>query len=145
MTTISNEGIIAPFSYTSYGQQSVENPTPEEIVVGPTGGKQSKIDEWPSELPPAALLAVSRVMQEGARKYGSRNWHNISVKSELDHALRHALIFMRLSEYKLGSGACEQYDAETGRFMLEELAHAATRMLMALDQFIRAGEVGQSE
>ncbi len=99
----------------------------EEMETNAAGGKQTLIAEWPSELPPRAMLAISKVMAEGRRKYGSLNWHSIPViandycAGELDHALRHIYLW--------------QITGET-----EELAHAATRAVMALDQVLREQE-----
>ena len=98
----------------------------EEIAVTNGGGKQSRIEEACSELPPFAMLSLSQVLAQGTAKYGSLNWHNISVKSELDHALRHTFQFLLLEN-------CSGSSIERMR----ELSHAACRLVMALDQFIR--------
>jgi len=101
---------------------------PKYTEVTPTGGKQSIISGQMTEVPPWALIEVSKVMKLGAEKYGHHNWHKISVMSEIDHAMEHTLNFMIIVE-----------DADDTYYekCLEELSHAAARMLMALDQFIR--------
>ena len=97
------------------------------IETNPNGGKQSKIDGFPTLIPARALLSVSRVMKEGGQKYGKDNWHNIPVSSdgsyagELDHAIEHYLNFMVTGE-------------------LEELEHFVARAIMALDQHLREKE-----
>ena len=106
--------------------EPIAPPDTEDIVVTKGGGKQSFIQEAFTELPPMGLAAIARVCRKGAEKYGSLNWHNISVRSELDHALRHAYKFL-LEDNHDGSIQA-QY---------EELSHAATRMIFALDQFLR--------
>jgi hypothetical protein len=69
---------------------------------------------------PRALAAVGRVMTEGAKKYGSCNWHKISAESNLAHAVVHAMNFQ-------------------AEYFYEELTHCAARCMMALDQYLREG------
>jgi hypothetical protein len=46
-------------------------------------------------LPPAAIFAVSRVFEEGAKKYGDHNWKKgIPLSRYLDSALRHTFKHM---------------------------------------------------
>jgi len=46
-------------------------------------------------LPPTAILRVARHFEEGAKKYGDRNWEKgIPINSFIDSALRHILKFM---------------------------------------------------
>ncbi len=89
--------------------------TDGETVVNAAGGKQSKIAERPTLLPPRATLAVSAVLTAGAAKYGESNWHLISTNEHLDHALRHIFKY-------LANDATESH-----------LSHAACRLLMALE------------
>lgn len=97
-----------------------------EITTNNQGGKQSKITEMCSELPPYALLKVAEVCGTGAAKYGSLNWHKIPVMSEMDHALRHGLRFLAY------------WNAQADYHLLEEeLSHFTTRAIFALDQLIR--------
>ena len=98
-----------------------------ELTCNKHGGKQSKIHGACSELPPYATLELSRILEEGARKYGSKNWHKISVLSEIDHALNHIFRFL----------AVHTTYAEMKEHELEDLSHGACRMMMALDQYIR--------
>lgn len=92
----------------------------EEIEIVAGGGKGTKREGWPTEIPPRALLEVAKVMKHGAEKYGSKNWHGNTVNVELDHALNHIYLFL----------------ADEG-FDVEELSHAAARCLMALDHVLR--------
>lgn len=88
----------------------------------PDGAKQSKLDERCDLLPPRALLAVSRVLHEGAEKYGENNWFTIPVTSHLNHMVRHVF------KYFMGDRS------------EKHLEHAACRALMALDKFLRDEE-----
>ena len=110
----------------SFESHAKLSPDTEEITVTSGGGKQSKIEEACSELPPLAMLNLAQVLAQGAAKYGSLNWHNISVKSELDHALRHTFRFLLMENLQvpLAERVCE-------------LSHATCRLVMALDQYIR--------
>lgn len=95
----------------------------EEIETVPTGGKGTKRQGYPTEIPPKALLEVSKVMKHGADKYGSKNWHGNTVYVELDHCLTH------LYQYLDNGG-------------VDELSHAAARCLMALDHVLRRQQAG---
>jgi len=110
----------------SFESHAKLSPDTEEITITSGGGKQSRIEEACSELPPFAMLSLAQVLAQGAVKYGSLNWHNISVKSELDHALRHTFRFLLMENLQVPSAE-----------RVCELSHAACRLVMALDQFIR--------
>ena len=101
-----------------------------EIETTASGGKNTRLYCSMTEVPPSALLEVAKVMKEGAKGYGSKNWHNISVMSELDHALEHAYRFIAFADETKGADGNMAY-------CIDELSHAAARMLMALDQFLR--------
>lgn len=48
----------------------------------------------PELIPPRALLAWSRTCEEGAAKYGDRNWEKgIPMSNLLGHALTHLIMF----------------------------------------------------
>lgn len=79
------------------------------------GGKQSKVPYRCDLLPPRATLAVSRVLEEGSRKYGDDNWRLIAVRDHINHALSH--LFAHL--------AGDRSD--------DHLEHAACRLLMATE------------
>jgi hypothetical protein len=87
----------------------------DEIETNPNGGRQSRLAERTDLLPPAAVLAVARVLKGGAAKYGDRNWRLIGVREHLNHALTHA--------YKFLAGDAEE----------PHLHNAACRLLMALE------------
>lgn len=72
-------------------------------------------------LPFDGLIEVAHVLTFGAKKYGERNWHGLSVSRLFGASLRH------LWTWWLG----EDDDPETGR---PHLAHAACCVLMALEQ-----------
>lgn len=89
-----------------------------ETHTNKNGGRSTKLRTVFTELPPYAMNEIAAVLGDGAAKYGSKNWHDLSVNEELDHALEHTFRFLITGE-------------------LEELSHAATRMAMALDQHLR--------
>jgi hypothetical protein len=76
----------------------------------------------PRLLPPSALLAISRVLTFGAKKYSPDNWkHVVGAKERyLDAMLRHILAY--------NSG--EILDQESGE---NHLAHAGCCLLFLLD------------
>ncbi|NSW84449.1 MAG: hypothetical protein HPY90_14535 [Syntrophothermus sp.] len=46
-------------------------------------------------LPAAAILRISKHFEEGAKKYGDRNWEKgIPINSFIDSAIRHILKYM---------------------------------------------------
>lgn len=104
----------------------------DEIIQNERGGKQSKINGKPTEFPPLAYLEISKVMSGGAERYpreadGTPNWHRINCWSNLDHGLEHAANLL-----------AERNRPERDKArMLEELSHAAARLCMTLEQFIR--------
>lgn len=65
--------------------------------------------------PARAVLAVAQVLATGAQKYGPDNWRGIPVEDHFNHALAH--LFADLG-------------GDTGD---DHLAHAACRLLMALE------------
>ena len=118
------------------------------IETNERGGKQSKIKGRMTEVPPLALIEVSAVMAEGARNYprnedGTPNWHSIDCASNLDHAMEHVANFLaernKPPMYAVVD-THDMYDSDHYRdkdILREELSHAASRMMMALEQFIR--------
>jgi|GEM_PF-5527826 len=102
------------------------------IIANERGGKQSQIHGTPTEIPPLAFIEVAKVMGLGASRYpreadGTPNWHRISCLSNLDHGLEH--IFNFLAE--------RNHPDSSPEIMLEELSHAAARLCMALEQYLR--------
>ena len=88
-------------------------------VTNERGGKQSRIEARFTSIPPAALKLVAECFGFGAEKYGDENWHSISVREHLDHALNH------VNEYRRGD-ASEMH-----------LVNNAVRALMALEMAVR--------
>lgn len=93
----------------------------EEVETLPNGAKQSRLGHWWST--PYAALAVARVMSEGHAKYdepgttpAQGNWHGIPIWSNIQHALTHLMLYAIHDKSE------------------DHLAHAATRLMMALDQ-----------
>ena len=102
------------------------------IETNNTGGKQSKIQGRCTEIPPVAMIELSKVMGEGSVAYpreenGTPNWHRIDSYSNLDHAMEHAFNFL-----------IERNSPESSiKKMREELGHFAARAAMALEMFIK--------
>jgi len=84
-------------------------------VFNEAGGGQSSTPYRCDLLPPKALLATAKVLEEGARKYAPNNWRRIPREDHLNHLLVHVLAFL----------AGDQSD--------EHLAHAACRILFAME------------
>ena len=103
-----------------------------EIISNERGGKQSEIKGLMTEVPPIALIELSKVMGLGSKNYpresdDTPNWYKIGCYSNLDHGLLHAANFL-----------AERNKSESNQeYMLEELSHLAARSMMALEQFLR--------
>lgn len=96
----------------------------EDFEVNANGGKQSRLETRFDLVPPAALHEVAKTLKTGADKYGERNWRKIDVMAHLNHALEH------VNNYR------QSHINGTENLVLkerEELAHASTRLLMALE------------
>lgn len=86
------------------------------VIANEKGGKQSLTPYRCDLLPPRATLAVAEVLDHGARKYGSNNWHSIPVADHINHAMVHLFAFL------------------SGDTQDDHLEHGACRLLMALEQ-----------
>lgn len=86
------------------------------VVANAAGGKQSDSPYRCDLLPPLAVLEVAGVLKAGAEKYGDTNWHKITVGENINRAMTHLLAHL------------------AGDATDDHLAHAACRVLMALDQ-----------
>lgn len=71
-----------PKNYESLGPEA---PT----VVNAQGGKQSKVAYRMDLLDPYAMFELGFILEQGAKKYGDNNWHKISRREHLNHALVH--------------------------------------------------------
>ncbi len=81
--------------------------------VNDAGGVQSKLEYSFDSLDPAAMLAMTKVLQTGKDLYGKDNWRNISVEDHIAHANTH--LFQHLA----------------GDSTEDHLAHAMCRTMMA--------------
>ncbi len=63
-------------------------------VINEKGGKQSKVLYRFDLLAPEAMFEMTKVLKEGADKYGDDNWRNISVRDHLNHMLIHAYAYL---------------------------------------------------
>ena len=107
----------------------------DEIITNEQGGRQSKIEGRCTELPPLAMIELSKVMGKGSEVYprepdGSPNWHRIDYISNLDHCLEHAFNFLA-EKNKPGRDKAK---------MREELSHCAARATMALEMWLKENE-----
>jgi hypothetical protein len=87
----------------------------EPVSVNQNGGRQSATPYRLDLLPARAVLEVGRVFAEGSAKHGIDNWRLISRAEQLNHALQHILAEL------------------AGDTQDEHLAHAAARLLMAIE------------
>lgn len=102
------------YAHINYGQVDGVGPD-APVTTNEVGGKQSVAPYACELLPPRAVLAVARVMGEGAEKYERDNWRKISRSDHLRKALTHVFAWL----------AGDRQD--------DHLEHAATRLLMALE------------
>ena len=86
-----------------------------ETHINEDGGKQSHIKRDYTLIPMDALAKVAEVMYQGSLKYEKDNWRLINIDSHLNHAVNHIVLY-------LAENSSE-----------EHLAHAATRLLMAVE------------
>lgn len=66
----------------------------EPTVVNEKGGKQSRVMYRFDLLDPHAMFEMTKVLDEGAKKYGENNWHNIPVQDHLNHLIIHAYAYL---------------------------------------------------
>jgi hypothetical protein len=94
------------------------------------GAKSSKIESAFELVPAQALALVSKVLYHGKEKYGKENWYGLPVSDNINHAVRH--IYSTISEMQLSNrkNARHTFTAQ----QVDELAHAACRVLFALEQ-----------
>lgn len=92
-------------------------------VTNLAGGKQSQVLRDYTLIPPDAIANVARVMYNGAQKYAKDNWRLIPCDDHINHALNH--IYLHLA----------------GNTNEDHLAHATTRMLMALELYVKGDDV----
>ena len=89
-----------------------------DTITNKRGGKQTDLKARFDLLPPLAVAEVAAVLERGAKKYGEANWHLLNVEEIHNHTLGHAIAFNRTNS-------------------ITDLAHTATRALMALEIALR--------
>lgn len=70
----------------------------EPVVIGKHGGKQAKTLYAFHLCDYDALLAIARVLQEGAEKYERDNWRKIPAEEHFNHMIIHALAWLKGDE-----------------------------------------------
>ena len=110
--------------YNRINEQELSIPVPPALVAGvgkdaPTvvnerGGGQSKVLYRFDLLDPRAMFEMTKVLSEGAEKYGADNWRLIDISDHLNHLIIHAYAYM----------AGDRQD--------EHLSHALCRAMFAL-------------
>lgn len=108
------------------GQKAVD-PSHKKTVVDENGGKQSKLEYAVGSADVFATLAMAKVQAEGDAKYGRDNWRLIPEDVHIEHALTH------LALHRAGDTA------------EAHLAHALTRVHMAMAKHIRPDYYGEME
>jgi len=96
-------------------------------VINKKGGKQSETIYRCDLLDPVAMLDISRVLHNGAAKYGDDNWRLLSVEENLDHLLMHVFAYL------------------SGDVSDEHLNHAACRAIFALGKHLRPNYLGKEK
>ncbi len=87
-------------------------------VTLPNGAKQSATPARLDLIPMLALLHVGAILQEGAAKYGEKNWVGIPVVQHLNKMLIHAAAFL------------------AGDTQDDHIGHLCCRAQMALERFL---------
>jgi hypothetical protein len=105
----------------------------EEIEVGKKGGMGSKVPWW-ELMDYRALDTIAQVFTNGAVKYAVDNWRAVPWQEHIRHAVRHA--YKSLEDQQQQHLTTNPPDQE-----LDELSHAACRMLMALAVYLQASGV----
>lgn len=59
------------------------------VVTNEQGGKQSQSEYAFHLIPPEAMVALAKVLAEGAKKYDAWNWTKIPYEEHYNHAITH--------------------------------------------------------
>lgn len=62
-----------------------------DTYVNEHGGRQSYVSARMDLIPPDNLILLAQCLGFGANKYGENNWHQITQKENLNHAMVHIL------------------------------------------------------
>ena len=77
-------------------EDEIQEASPDpNVETNQYGGMQSRLDGDFIQLSPQFLLALAKLVKQGADKYGEFNWFKITTREHLNHALTH--IFEELS------------------------------------------------
>ena len=105
----------------------------ESIVTNAAGGKGTDIGVRFDLVPGAALSEISVNFAGGAIKYSEWNWLLVTWRDHLNHALAHEYKALELTQ----PPKTPEEDEALREKIKEELVHAATRAIMALETFMR--------
>lgn len=97
----------------------------DKKIINTKGGQETDIAARLDLLPPLALLEVGKILKRGAENYGEDNWRNLSVETNLNHALVHANKYMALK--RAGGDTAD---------LIREAAQMSCRVLFFLDLLI---------
>jgi hypothetical protein len=86
----------------------------QPTITNASGATQSDIPYRCDLLDGRAILAMAKVLSQGANKYGVNNWRSIPCNEHINHAMAHVFAFL---------GNDKQDD---------HLEHAFCRMMMAV-------------
>ena len=98
-------------------------PSGDPVTTNANGAKQTDLKARYDLLPALAVAEVAGVLNRGAETYGEDNWRGLSVNEILNHVIGHAIAYLNTGDE-------------------EDLAHAATRGLMALEIHLGGGTDG---
>jgi hypothetical protein len=86
------------------------------VVTNELGGKQHALPYRFDLLEPYMMRRVSKVLAEGASRYGDRNWQRIPLKDHINHAMYHL----------------NEANADVPETREDHLAHAICRIMFAM-------------
>lgn len=64
------------------------------VVVNARGGGQSHTPYRFDLVDPKAMFAMTKVLAEGAERYGADNWRAIDIEDHLNHLIMHAYAWL---------------------------------------------------
>lgn len=91
-----SETILRKIAKVFAQEDEIQEASPDpNVETNQYGGMQSRLDGDFIQISPQFLLALAKLVKQGADKYGEFNWFKITTGEHLNHALTH--IFEELS------------------------------------------------